>query len=209
MQSFGTPFGAFGTAVYGRDAVANVGDCPVPTGIMGIFFTVEEHDGYCNCVYQNEPVLAALCRIKIGDKLPNDDTYLDPSMPWTVVGKRTRGLLNDALGKLLQGLLHKATEGVMNAGEEIGVLPHTAAAPATTGGPVGASVTVKVPVMMLQTQQSADRDNSLFPTLENTGSNQLLVAGGVAFGVWWFLLRDEPRAVSGFGGYRRRRRSRR
>ncbi len=230
MQAFGTPFGAFGTAVYGRDPVAYVADCPVPAGVAGIFFTAEEHDGWCNCVYGAVPGLNALCKIKIGDKLPNGDTFLDPTMPWTVTGKRTRGLTDDALGKLLQGLMQAAGKAVIAGENAIGGAlglgpigtPVVGSAPAGPGGP-------------LSTQASLDNSRNAFlataqgspvtarggaaaaayvntgwsPVIANTPQNQMLVAGAVAFGVWYFLIREPSRSVSGFGGYRRRRSHRR
>jgi hypothetical protein len=220
MPSFFGAAGAFGTAVYGRDPVAHVGDCPVPGGVAGIFFTEQEHDGWCNCVYGAVPELNTLCKIKIGQKLPDGATFLDPSMPWTVTGSRTRGLNNDALGKAMQAAMRK----VMGLVENISIQPAGAGGPVSTGQPSpnstqtyidslnvlrtgGGTMTVR-PASTIPVNPPSSIDLSL-ATLSSLSPTTLAIG---AFAVWYFLLRDPGKpAVSGFGffGGRRRRRSRR
>jgi hypothetical protein len=160
-------------------------------------------------MYNSDPALLYLCKIKFGEKLPNGDVYLDPSMPWTVTGKRTRGLENDALGRMLQQLLHAGTGALQTAADEIGV-----GLDSETTHPAGPAVTpnrrvtqsVREDLRLMPQGSPAPIDGSI---IANTGTNKLLVAGAVAFGVWYFLIREPARSVSGFGGYRKRRRSRR
>ncbi len=212
MQSFGTPFG---TAVYGRDPVANVGDCPVPEGVAGVFFTPQEHDSWCNCVYGAVPDLNALCKIKIGETLPNGETYLDPGMPWTVTGKRTRGLLDDAFGRLLRSLMSKANQVVTEVMTQDGSHPAQPVGPGTTASPnqTAAEMFYLLPQGGARQMARSGQGNttSVFDlSVSDESSKKLLLGGAVAFGVWYFLVRDQPRSVAGFGGYRRRsRRSRR
>lgn len=203
MQTFGTPFGvyaapAFGTAKYSRGTTQEaldryVGDCPVPKSDLFLGgHSKESQWAWCACVYEGEPILKQLCQLRSfsidygGDKLPNGDAFLDPSMPWTVTGKRTRGLLDDAFGRALR-------EGMGWVNKAVQQTPGTQPVHSGTG------------VDTSQWQGGGGVAG------ESDSMNKLLLGGVIAFGVWHFLLNDEqPKSVSGFGGYRkRRRRSRR
>lgn len=242
MQSFGTPFGAFGTAKYSRGSSQSVldqyvGDCPVPEPDLFLGGTsAGRHYAWCDCVYDSDPALRALCKLRLGDTMPNGDVYGDPSMPWNVTGKRTRGLTNDLLGQALQAAMRGANQVVRDAQADI----EAGRDPTERYGPAGSVVVddqsthpaqpLVSPNQSLQTTRDAfiaapqgsltkaiskRTAEQLGRTIEpgfdfdfsiaNTGTNKMLVAGAVAFGVWYFLIREPKRSVSGFGGYRRRR----
>lgn len=206
--------------------------CPVPAadGIVPFTFKPETHDAWCDCMYNSDPALLLLCKIKFGESLPNGDPYLDPSMPWTVTGKRTRGLTDDALGRALRQLLHAGTQAVINAGEQIGVVPmDTSTHPAGPAGPVGmgtGSTNQQTAEEIFRTrgqttlikssrtvrqglqEQHPDADTGwTMPTLPSVGGNTLLYGAAAAAAVWWFFLRPKRVTLSGFGGYRKRRRA--
>jgi hypothetical protein len=234
-------FSSFGTAVYGRESVAGaVNDCPVPEGaiVKGFIFTPEEHDSWCNCVYGAVPGLNELCKIKVGQKLPNGAAFLDPSMPWTFSGKRTRGLTNDALGQLLQAAMAatgKAIEaGIASVtGTEIddGHLAVPAGTPSLTGGSPNTGYTAEKlnllrEEMMRQgaasrrvnpstgtsaMQEELDRLRRLAAEAYNAQTTMptgLLVVGGLV--ALYFATRKKKAtlSVAGFGAYGGSRRKR-
>lgn len=195
--------------------------CPVPAadGIIPFTFKPETHDRWCDCMYSSDAALLALCKIKFGEKLPDGSIFLDPGMPWTVSGKRTRGLENDAIGQLMQGLMRAASGAIQGAldtaGETVYTDPATGqthtAVPVTGGDPLSSAREA----MYLLPQGGMVRITPASRQPANTGldfsvsdesSKKLLLGGAIAFGVWYFLVKDQPRSVSGFGGYRRRRR---
>jgi len=143
MQQFGTPFGAFGTAAHSRGEDQSVldqyvGDCPVPQPDLFLGGTSAGlQSTWCDCVYAGYPELNTLCKLRLGDVMPNGDTYGDPFMPWSISGKRTRGLTNDALGQLLQEGMRRANQVARDAQADIAAGRDPTARYGTGGGGTG------------------------------------------------------------------------
>ncbi|MFZ2152052.1 MAG: hypothetical protein WAV09_03030 [Minisyncoccia bacterium] len=194
--------------------------CPVPAadGIIPFTFKAETHDRWCDCMYSSDPGLLRLCKVKFMEKLPNGDTYLDPSMPWTVTGKRTRGLTDDALGRLLQQLVHAGSGALDTVQNEIGVqISPESTHPAGPAGPVGTMTSPNTQSMYLSRFQTGapkigqSGESSWMPDIsipKQVSTNSLLVAGGIAAAVWYFFLRPKRVTLGGFSGYGKRRRRR-
>ena len=231
-------FQAFGTAPGNMPGSTNTVDCPVPTETL--FIPAAKHDAWCDCMYSGNPLLLARCKIKMfGSYGPDAAGFevkpmLDPSMPWTVTGKRTRGLVDDMLSQAMRWTAENVKNVAVQVAQDVaaGNNPLNTVlntVPAGVGGPtnVHPATPVVFPVVTgtrtFFTPMFVDPTIGQPPTppplvqaqLPSKFPSVLLVGAGLA-ALWWFNKKKTTTTVavatstSGYGGLkRRRRRSRR
>lgn len=106
-------------------------DCPVPPADDSIFGvpthsakTWDAPGAWCDCMYPaaKYPDLNRRCKWSIGN---GPAGFVDPTPPWTVTGKLSRGLSDDAISK--------AITAAANKGKELVTAQVTGATGSTTG----------------------------------------------------------------------------